>query len=179
MNTITTQICISATFVSENGTRLIVFGDTTFSFCFSIFHVGRRPSYGCTVLDAVFPDADPPHFARSPQSQRRQGLEGWWANQGTVPMGDARCLGVGHNERCWCRSERELFRQRSYDWARGMLFPPDLVTSLIDAFQIDWYTDFYYPFLHEWAVRVRATCPDKLFFVEGIPNEVSSTSLEA
>ena len=39
--------------------------------------------------------------------------------------------------------------------------------------QIDWYTDFYYPFLSRWADRVRAVSdPDKMVFVEAIPNEV-------
>ncbi|KAF9457906.1 glycoside hydrolase [Collybia nuda] len=38
--------------------------------------------------------------------------------------------------------------------------------------KVDWYTDFYYPFLHKWASRVRnASSPDKIVFVEAIPNE--------
>ncbi|KAF8630871.1 hypothetical protein AX17_005230 [Amanita inopinata Kibby_2008] len=43
--------------------------------------------------------------------------------------------------------------------------------------QIDWYTDFYYPFLRQWASRVRrVSSPDKLVFVESIPNEFCPSS---
>jgi hypothetical protein len=43
--------------------------------------------------------------------------------------------------------------------------------------QVDWYTDFYYPFLKRWTERVREAVAngrgdEKLFFVEPIPNEV-------
>ena len=39
--------------------------------------------------------------------------------------------------------------------------------------QIDWYTDFYYPFVNRWAERVRAvSSPEKMVFLEAIPNEV-------
>ena len=43
--------------------------------------------------------------------------------------------------------------------------------------QIDWYMDFYYPFLKRWTERVRGAVPngrgqEKLFFAEPIPNEV-------
>ncbi|KAF5384366.1 hypothetical protein D9615_003481 [Tricholomella constricta] len=38
--------------------------------------------------------------------------------------------------------------------------------------KIDWYTDFYYPFLGKWTERVRGvSSPDKILFVEPIPNE--------
>ncbi|KAL1721732.1 glycoside hydrolase family 5 protein [Schizophyllum commune] len=36
---------------------------------------------------------------------------------------------------------------------------------------VDWYTDFYYPFLQRWASRVHAAAPNKFLFVEPIPNE--------
>jgi hypothetical protein len=43
--------------------------------------------------------------------------------------------------------------------------------------QIDFYVDFYYPFALKWSERVRKlTSPDKLVFLEAIPNEVSYTS---
>ena len=48
--------------------------------------------------------------------------------------------------------------------------------SLVSV-QIDWYDDFYFPFLHKWAARVRAVSKDKIVFVEAIPNEVSSFSI--
>ncbi|KAF9078603.1 glycoside hydrolase family 5 protein [Rhodocollybia butyracea] len=38
--------------------------------------------------------------------------------------------------------------------------------------KIDWYTDFYYPFLNKWADRVRSiSSPEKIVFTEMIPNE--------
>lgn len=47
--------------------------------------------------------------------------------------------------------------------------------------QIDWYTDFYYPFLKRWTERVRRVVAngrghEKLFFTEPIPNEVKQGS---
>ncbi|KAJ7178177.1 glycoside hydrolase [Mycena filopes] len=43
--------------------------------------------------------------------------------------------------------------------------------------KIDWYTDFYYPFLHKWAARVRGVSPpEKIIFVEAIPNEFCPAS---
>ncbi|KAG8793614.1 hypothetical protein FRC17_008418, partial [Serendipita sp. 399] len=43
--------------------------------------------------------------------------------------------------------------------------------------KIDWYTDFYYPFLQRWAEMVRKACPlPKIVFVEPIPNEFCPTS---
>lgn len=47
--------------------------------------------------------------------------------------------------------------------------------------QIDWYMDFYYPFLKRWTERVRGAVPngrgqEKLFFAEPIPNEVQRRS---
>lgn len=44
--------------------------------------------------------------------------------------------------------------------------------------QIDWYTDFYYPFLNRWADIVRSASEEKkLVFVEAIPNEVRTLGL--
>ncbi|KAF8843464.1 glycoside hydrolase family 5 protein [Paxillus ammoniavirescens] len=38
--------------------------------------------------------------------------------------------------------------------------------------KIDWYTDFYYPFLKRWAERIYSVTPkEKMLFVEPIPNE--------
>ncbi|KAI6041477.1 glycoside hydrolase family 5 protein [Pisolithus marmoratus] len=38
--------------------------------------------------------------------------------------------------------------------------------------KVNWYTDFYYPFLKRWAQRIRDVAPkDKMLFVEPIPNE--------
>ena len=42
-----------------------------------------------------------------------------------------------------------------------------------DHSQVDWYMDFYYPFLKRWAERVHSVVSsDKMLFVEPIPNEV-------
>lgn len=39
--------------------------------------------------------------------------------------------------------------------------------------QVDWYSDFYYPFLKRWGERIRSiTSADKLVFSEAIPNDV-------
>ncbi|OSC99248.1 glycoside hydrolase family 5 protein [Trametes coccinea BRFM310] len=43
--------------------------------------------------------------------------------------------------------------------------------------EIDWYTDFYFPFVQKWAARVRkVTGEDKIVFTEPIPNEFCPTS---
>ncbi|OJT05214.1 hypothetical protein TRAPUB_4039 [Trametes pubescens] len=43
--------------------------------------------------------------------------------------------------------------------------------------EIDWYTDFYYPFVKKWAERVRSvTSEDKVVFTEPIPNEFCPSS---
>jgi len=49
----------------------------------------------------------------------------------------------------------------------------DVIHSFFLPAQIDWHTDFYYPFLHKWANRIRKiTSEEKIVFVEAIPNEV-------
>ncbi|KDQ56751.1 glycoside hydrolase family 5 protein [Jaapia argillacea MUCL 33604] len=46
--------------------------------------------------------------------------------------------------------------------------------------KIDWYTDFYYPFVSKWANSVRrGVAKDKLVFLEAIPNEYCPTSWTA
>ena len=41
------------------------------------------------------------------------------------------------------------------------------------ATKVDWYTDCYYPLSLRWAQTVRAaSSPEKLIFLEAIPNEV-------
>lgn len=53
----------------------------------------------------------------------------------------------------------------------GNLLMPEQTYSLL--IQIDWYTDFYFPFLRRWTDRVRSvSSPKKIVFVEAIPNEV-------
>lgn len=43
---------------------------------------------------------------------------------------------------------------------------------MLTHFKVDWYTDFYYPFLKRWTDCARKVMSnDKMFFVEPIPNE--------
>ncbi|RDB17369.1 hypothetical protein Hypma_001831 [Hypsizygus marmoreus] len=43
--------------------------------------------------------------------------------------------------------------------------------------KVDWYTDFYYPFLAKWTDRVRSfSSHDKVLFAEAIPNEFCPSS---
>ena len=46
--------------------------------------------------------------------------------------------------------------------------------------QVDWYTDFYFPFVRRWAERVSrytANGKHKLLFLEPIPNEVTAQTI--
>ncbi|CCM01373.1 uncharacterized protein FIBRA_03423 [Fibroporia radiculosa] len=43
--------------------------------------------------------------------------------------------------------------------------------------KVDWYTDFYFPFVKTWTDRVRsASSPNMIVFIEPIPNEFCPTS---
>jgi hypothetical protein len=47
--------------------------------------------------------------------------------------------------------------------------------ALAHFHQVDWYTDFYFPFVRRWSERVSMYTPNgenKLLFLEPIPNEV-------
>jgi hypothetical protein len=49
---------------------------------------------------------------------------------------------------------------------------------MLHVFQVDFYDDFYFPFLQKWSNRVRAaSSPEKFVFVEVIPNEVCIRSV--
>ena len=53
--------------------------------------------------------------------------------------------------------------------------PGPSTTTHID--QVDWYLDFYFPFVRKWAERVSRHTADgkhKLLFLEPIPNEVTA-----
>lgn len=65
---------------------------------------------------------------------------------------------------------------------RKVRFYPAVSKCKLMAEQVDWYTDFYYPFLKRWTARVRGAVAngrghEKVFFVEPIPNEVQKLSL--
>jgi hypothetical protein len=86
-------------------------------------------------------------------------------------MGDARRLGVGQQQKRGCRSPGKLFCQGPYDWSQGMC-TRRIIEWMLTHFKVDWYTDFYYPFLKRWTDRARKVMSnDKMFFVEPIPNE--------
>ncbi|KAJ7590950.1 cytoplasmic protein [Mycena floridula] len=42
--------------------------------------------------------------------------------------------------------------------------------------KLDFYVDFFNPFLHRWANRIRSTYPEKILFLEAIPNEFCPSS---
>ncbi|KAN0133059.1 glycoside hydrolase [Lactarius tabidus] len=55
------------------------------------------------------------------------------------------------------------------------------VNDPVTGRKVDWYTDFYYPFLRRWSARVRgavanASDHEKMIFVEPIPNELCPPS---
>jgi len=51
----------------------------------------------------------------------------------------------------------------------GSLIPPAAELET----QVDWYTDFYYPFLRRWSERILSVASkETMLFVEPIPNEV-------
>ena len=98
-------------------------------------------------------------------------------------MGMARCLGLGSSEERGYCAQRELLREEPCDEQEGLFtlliwcLKVTIFTPL-DNTQIDWYTDFYYPFLNKWADTVRkASQSEKMVFVEAIPNEVSCSVL--
>ncbi|KAG5644275.1 hypothetical protein DXG03_008760 [Asterophora parasitica] len=73
-----------------------------------------------------------------------------------------KCIWEMHDVWGWCKNKNEAVVLREN------YFINDPVTGR----KIDWYTDFYYPFLGKWTERVRAaSSPDKIVFVEAIPNE--------
>jgi len=45
--------------------------------------------------------------------------------------------------------------------------------------KVDWYTDFYFPFIKKWEERVQRVSYDKMLFLEPIPNELCPASWTA
>ncbi|TDL18255.1 glycoside hydrolase family 5 protein [Rickenella mellea] len=87
-----------------------------------------------------------------------------WRKDG--PTG-GKCVWELHNVWGWDRTKEEAVVLREN------YFTKDPMTGR----KIDWYTDFYYPFLNKWAERVRAACgEDKIVFAEAIPNEFCPSS---
>ena len=98
-----------------------------------------------------------------------------WADQWEMRVGDARCLGVRHSQEGGCGPSGELLRQAPYDWEEGNSLSTNSFT-ITHVDQVDWYLDFYFPFVRKWAERVSRHTIDgkhKLLFLEPIPNEVT------
>lgn len=84
-----------------------------------------------------------------------------WRDDGPTK---GQCLWEMHGVWDWDRRKDEgVVLRESY-------FTKDPMTGR----KVDWYEDFFYPFVQQWAEAVRGvTGSDKLVFVEPIPNEVS------
>lgn len=84
-----------------------------------------------------------------------------WRDDGPTK---GQCLWEMHGVWGWDRRKDEgVVLRESY-------FTKDPMTGR----KVDWYEDFFYPFVKRWAEMVReVTGPEKLVFVEPIPNEVS------
>ena len=90
-------------------------------------------------------------------------------------------MGLGRSEEGRRPAEGELFPEGSHYREDGMsvpyliLFSPELKGNCV---QINWYTDFYFPFLRKWEAMVRSVAgPEKPLWVEPIPNEVSASTI--
>ncbi|KAF9023012.1 glycoside hydrolase family 5 protein [Hymenopellis radicata] len=72
------------------------------------------------------------------------------------------CIWEMHGVWGWDNSKKEAVALReSY-----------FINHPMDGHKIDWYTDFFYPFIRKWETRVRSTIsPEKFLFIEAIPNE--------
>ncbi|ESK91213.1 glycoside hydrolase family 5 protein [Moniliophthora roreri MCA 2997] len=78
-----------------------------------------------------------------------------------------KCIWEMHGVWGWCKNKDEAV----------MLRENYFVKHPMTGAKIDWYTDFYYPFLKKWTERVRRVSPpEKIVFVEVIPNEFCPTT---
>ncbi|TFK32388.1 glycoside hydrolase [Crucibulum laeve] len=77
------------------------------------------------------------------------------------------CLWEMHDVWGWCKNkDQAVVLRESY-------FQKHPLTNE----KIDWYTQFYYPFVQKWTDRMRAlSSPEKIVFVEAIPNEFCPAS---
>ncbi|KAK7052960.1 hypothetical protein VNI00_004280 [Paramarasmius palmivorus] len=87
-----------------------------------------------------------------------------WKTKGPT---QGKCVWEMHGVWGWCKNKDEAVVLRESYFAKHPM----------TGAQIDWYTDFYYPFLNKWTERVRrVSSPQKMVFVEVIPNEFCPTS---
>ena len=83
-----------------------------------------------------------------------------WRDDGPT---DGKCLWEMHGVWGWDRNKKEGIVLRENYFKRHPITGKD----------VDWYNDFYFPFLARWSERVQSTAgEDKMIFVEPIPNEV-------
>lgn len=102
-----------------------------------------------------------------------------WSSDGPT---EGRCLWEWHGVWGWDRKKNEAIVLRENYFVKhpmtGQKVAFTRIKHLTDlqylhVVQIDWYTDFYYPFIQKWAGVVRSvSSPDKIVFTEAIPNEV-------
>jgi len=105
-----------------------------------------------------------------------------WKEDG--PTG-GQCLWEMHEVWSWCKTRNEAVVLRENYFvkhpASGKKVRVQACHPLFEVLmfsQIEWYTDCYYPLMKKWADRVlQASTPDKILFVEAIPNEVCMVHL--
>ena len=105
-----------------------------------------------------------------------------WRKDGPT---DGKCVWEMH--RVWgydvLKKEGVVLRENYF--AKHPMTGEKVTTSPLHSFtayqidQIDWYTDFYFPFVRKWAERVSryTNGTRKLLFLEPIPNEVTAQPL--
>ena len=90
-------------------------------------------------------------------------------------------MGLGRSEEGRRSTEGELFPEGPHYREEGTTISFVILCSLVlmgNDVQINWYTDFYFPFLRKWEAVVRSVAgPDKPLWVEPIPNEVSASTI--
>lgn len=86
---------------------------------FPVVHARRGLSYGSRLLDAHLPGADAAHGQGSAEHRTPEGLARGRAHGRAVSVGDARCVGVGFEEKRGCCAPRELLQEAPDDGEDG------------------------------------------------------------
>jgi len=104
-----------------------------------------------------------------------------WKTDGPT---QGRCVWDYHDVWRWSKTgdkavvlRENYFRHRpeSGEEVSQVRYEKDLIAY--SSIQINFYADFYYPFVSKWSERVRGlSSPGKIVFLEVIPNEVGSLS---
>ncbi|KAG6816119.1 hypothetical protein H0H93_008506 [Arthromyces matolae] len=118
-----------------------------------------------TFVGRPFPlEEAPQQFARLRAFLTLIGTRSAWHPDG--PSG-GKCIWELHDIWGWNRTRYEpvLLRENYF------------IKNPATGSKVDWYTDFYFPFLSRCTERVhRASAQEKIVFVEAIPNEFCPTS---